>query len=184
MPVTFSVLKRLYSEGGREMRGDVLERLYDRYYRPAYLYALSICRSRELAEDLVAEAFVKAYLTLADEHGSFQYWLLRVCKNLWIDQLRRQKRYDGGGRDAPPDIPDTYTPEHRVLEDERLSVLYGCIGSLRDADREVLTLHYFSRLPLREIALLLGATPGSVKTRLFRARQALKRLMEENGYEF
>ncbi len=163
------------------MRGDVLERLYARYYKPAYLYTLSLCKSRELAEDIVADAFVKAYLTVSEEHGTFQFWLLRVCKNLWIDDCRRGKRSTG---DALPEIPDPDTPELRLLRDERLSELYRSIGSLREPDREILTLHYFSGLPLGEIARLLHMTPGSVKTRLFRARQSLRQLMEEKGYGF
>jgi RNA polymerase sigma-70 factor (ECF subfamily) len=166
------------------MHGDILEQLYVRYYHSAYLYTLSLCGSRELAEDLVADAFVKAYLTLTDENESFRFWLLRVCKNLWIDHIRRQKRRAVQGDEALSDIPDTYTPEQRLLRDERLADLYRSIGALREPDRELLVLHYFSGLSLGEIARMLHASPGSVKTRIFRARFSLKQLMEENGYEF
>lgn len=165
------------------MHSDVLAQLYVRYYQSAYLYTLSLCNNRELAEDFVADAFVKAYLTLSDEHNSYQYWLMRVCKNLWIDYLRRQKRNADIDDDTLSEIPDTYTPEQRFLANERLSVLYRCIRSLREPDREILILHYFSKLPLRDIAQLMQATPGSIKTRIFRARLSLKQLMEDNGYE-
>lgn len=160
-----------------------LEQLYVRYYKPAFLYTLSLCSNREIAEDIVADAFVKAYLSLSDHHPSFQYWLLRVCKNLWIDYLRRQKRNIDHSGDALLDIADRDTPEETLLRDERLSTLYYCIRLLSASDREILILHYFSNLSLREIAQMFQVTPGSIKTRIFRARQNLKKLMEDKGYD-
>ena len=75
------------------MRGDTLEQLYTRYYRQALLYALSLCGGNAaVAEDLVQEAFCRALLSLPDQVGSFPGWLMRVLRNLSIDQLRR-----GGG---------------------------------------------------------------------------------------
>lgn len=165
------------------MNRDILEQLYVRYHKSAFLYTLSFCNNREIAEDIVADAFVKAYLSLNDNHTSFQYWLLRVCKNLWIDQLRRQKKTVDNSEDAIQNIIGDDTPEQNVLKDERLSILYRCIRRLPPADRELLILHYFSNLLLREIAQMLQTTPGSIKTRIFRARQNLKKLMEDNGYE-
>ena len=176
-----STLQTFIEQRGEKMRRDALEQLYIRYYRPTFLYMLSLCKDRQLAEDIVSDAFVKAFLTLSDESGTFNLWLLRVCRNLWIDQLRRTKRNDG---DMIPDIPDTETPELHYLKDERLKVLYDSIGALRAPDRELLALHYFSGLGLRDIAQLLHVTQGSAKTRLFRARRNLRDLMEEKGYEF
>lgn len=163
------------------MNRDILEQLYVRYYNSALLYTLSLCRSKEAAEDIVSEAFEKAYLSVSDEHSSFQYWLLRVCKNLWIDQLRRRKRISDGPH-VLHHIADETTPEKCILQNERKAMLYHCIHQLPDADQELLILHYFSNLRLHEIARMLGATTGSIKTRIFRARKNLKRILEENGY--
>ena len=165
------------------MNRDILEQLYVRYHRPAFLYTLSLCKNREIAEDIVSDAFVKAFLSLSDDRISFQYWLLRVCKNLWIDYLRRQKRTAENSEAALHNAADHETPEQNILRDERLSALNRCIRLMSAEDRELLTLHYFSNLPLKEIALMIHASPGSVKTRLFRARQNLKKLMEDNGYD-
>lgn len=164
------------------MNSEILEQFYVRYYKSALLYTLSLCSRREIAEEIVADAFVKAYLSFSDDHTSFQYWLLRVCKNLWIDDLRRQKRIANDGQDALLGIADKDTPEKNLLHDEQLFTLYKCIRSLTEAEREVLMLHYFSNLRFGEIALMLRVTPGSIKTRIFRARQSLKKLMEDHGY--
>lgn len=165
------------------MDRDILEQLYVRYYKPAFLYTLSLCKNREAAEDIVADAFEKAYLSLSDDHPSFQYWLLRVCKNLWIDLHRREKRIAENGGETLQNLTDHKSPEQSLLQGERLALLYRCIQQMPSADQELLTLHYFSNLPLKEIAMMLRVTPGSVKTRIFRARQTLKKLMKENHYD-
>ena len=67
------------------MDRDVLAQLYERYYQPALFYLLALCRDRHLAEDLVQEAFVRAYLSLPEDVPSFPYWLMRVCRNLLCD---------------------------------------------------------------------------------------------------
>lgn len=146
------------------------------------LYTLSLCASRELAEDIVADAFVKAYLSLPDDIPSFQYWLLRVCKNLWIDHCRRSRHM------APAEeldsLADHRTPEALYLATEQQQTLWRAIAALPPLDRELVTLHYFSGLPLAEIAHLLGKTPVAVRQRMVRLRSALKKRMEEQGYGF
>ncbi len=159
------------------MRQEILEQLYQQYYASALLYALSLCGQRETAEDLVADAFVKAFVSLDESHPAFSFWLLRVVKNLWLDQLRRQKRQP----DWEPE--PTETPEQLVLLDERRQALWRAMNRLSPADREVLTLHYFSGLTIPQVAQLLGRTPGAVKTKLCRLRQSLKQELEEQGYE-
>ena len=59
------------------MDNDIFDTLYRRYYAPALLYAQSLCRSRHLAEDMVQEAFCRAWLSLPDDVPSFRGWLFR-----------------------------------------------------------------------------------------------------------
>ena len=75
-----------------DMEKDILEQLYRKYYKVAFVYAISICGDISLAEDLVSEAFIKADISLPDDVPSFKYWLFKVCKNLWIDYIRKHKR--------------------------------------------------------------------------------------------
>lgn len=162
------------------MRKDVFEQLYRRYHRPAYLYVLTLCKNPELAEDLVADAFVKAYLSLPDEVPSFPYWLLRVSKNLWIDHLRKEKHR--AGSEIPECLAADGTPEDALFLKERNAALYRNIAEMRQEEQELLTLFYFVGLPVKDLASLTGDSQGNVKIKLYRARQKLKRRMEENGY--
>ena len=162
------------------MDADVWEELYRKYYRSAVLYCIGLCGRQQLAEDIATDAFVKAYLSLPNDVTSFRYWLMKVCKNLWIDYLRKHSR----------EIPDEYLPEmsdSTTLEttyilNERNRYLWDIINTLPSFDREMLILHYFSGLTLQEISQLTGRTAPAVRTRMMRLRQTLKNKMEEYGY--
>ena len=80
------------------MDKDIFEQLYRQHYAAALLYAQGLCRSRPLAEDMVQEAFCRAWLALPDGVVSFRSWLFRVLRNLIID--RRGRTGDGGRRHA------------------------------------------------------------------------------------
>ena len=162
------------------MDQEVLEALYRRHYSAALLYCITLCGDGQLAQDLVADAFVKAYLSLPDDVPSFPYWLLRVCKNLWIDHLRKQKLLTSA--EPLERLACPVTPEAAYIRDEERRALWNAIRSLGPLDRELVTLHYFSALPLHEIAPLLGKSYAATRQRLSRLRQILKQRMEEQGY--
>lgn len=163
------------------MDADILQELYMRYYSRTLLYALSLCGDEELAKDLTAEAFVKAYLSLPEETPSFPFWLMRVCKNLWLDHRRRHSRLKG--LEEAGELATQETPETVYLRQERSRCLWRAIGKLPPSDREILTLHYFSGLPLQQVAALVGQSYGATRQRLSRLRRTLKQEMEEQGYD-
>lgn len=144
------------------------------------MYCFTLCGSWELAEDITADAFVKAYLSLPDSIPSFQYWLLRVCRNLWLDHCRREKHLTSP--EALDTLSDQRTPETVLLANERQRILWKAIASLSPLDRELVTLHYFSGLPLNGIAALMGKSHAAIRQRMVRLRAALKQRMEEQGY--
>ena len=159
---------------------EILEQLYRRYYSAAYLYCLSITGDAHIAQDLVSEAFVKAYLSLPNDVPSFRYWLFRVCKNLWIDYCRKVRYLTGP--EALEFIPDPHTPESIYLQNEQKKALWEALNTLSPTDREIITLHYFSGLPLTEIAALTGKSHDAIRQRMVRLRQKLKQEMEDKGY--
>ena len=162
------------------MDADLLDELYRKYYRSTLLYCTTLCGDIHLAQDIVAEAFVKAYLSLPDTISSFRYWLLRVCKNLWYDHLRKEKQITV--TELPFTLTDGTTPEEAYLQQETLRCLWRAISTLSPMDRELLTLYYFSDVPLQEAARLLGKSYPAVRQRMTRLRQTLKQRMEEQGY--
>lgn len=164
------------------MDADILQELYERYYSRAMLYALSLCGDEELAKDLVSESFVRAYLSLPGETPSFPYWLMRVCKNLWLDHVRRHRRLTPLEEAAA--IPSPDTPETVYLQSERSRALWKAIGKLSPLDREIVTLHYYSGLPLQQVACLAGRSYGATRQRLSRLRQKLKTELRNKAMTF
>ena len=162
------------------MDADLLEELYRKYYPSALLYCTALCGNGHLAQDLASDAFVKAYLSLPDQVPSFRYWLLRVCKHLWIDHLRKEKW--NASEEPLQYITDQNTPETVYLQKERSRCLWRAISELPPLDQELLTLHYFSGLSLQEAAKLIGKSYPATRQRMVRLRQGLKQRMEEQGY--
>ena len=164
------------------MEADVLEELYCKYYSAAYSYCAALCGDPHLAQDITADAFVKAYLSLPDHVPSFRYWLLRVCKNLWIDHLRRHSREVSDEPLQYMAAPDT--PETAYIRNERDRCLWNAVATLSLLNKELVTLHYFSGLPLQEIAPLIGKSYPAVRQRMVRLRETLKKQMEVQGYGY
>lgn len=162
------------------MDADLLEELYRKYYLSALLYCTALCGNGHLAQDLASDAFVKAYLSLPDQVPSFRYWLLRVCKHLWIDHLRKENWTLS--EEHLQFVPDQTTPETVYLQKERSRCLWQAISELGPLDRELLTLHYFSGLSLQEAAKIIGKSYPATRQRMVRLRQELKQRMEEQGY--
>ena len=163
------------------MDNDIFEQLYRQHYAAALLYAQGLCRSRHLAEDMVQEAFCRAWMALPDDLISFRAWLFRVLRNLIIDHQRRQKHLADV---PPPDTIDETTPEGLLLKREDAAALYRAMEALAESDRELLTLYCFARLTGAELAEAMGVSPAVIRQRLRRARIRLRQKMEEDGYEF
>ena len=162
------------------MDADLLDELYRKYYCATLLYCTALCGDSYLAQDIATDAFVKAYLSLPEDIPSFRYWLLRVCKNLWLDHLRKQRYL--APEEAMQTLSDNTTPESVYIRSEEMRCLWKAINTLPPMDRELLTLHYFSGVSLQEAARLLDKSYPAVRQRMTRLRQALKQQMEEHGY--
>lgn len=169
------------------MKADILEVLYKKHYSTAIVYTLSLCKNKQIVEDITSEAFLKAYLTFTDlgMASEFKYWLLRVCKNLWVDYTRKQNRIsDVPFEEHEQELSDITDLSSRLIQNERYRYLYDGILQLPDNYRELLTLFYFGNCSVKQLAEMLGKSEPNIKTTLFRAREKLKSILEESGYEF
>lgn len=158
------------------MRNDVVEELFKKYYNGALLYALSLTANKHLAEEIVSTAFYKALRSADDDVRNFKPWLIKVCRNLWFDTLRKRKRY----ADFPEEIVDE--SEHaveKIIRDEQYQALYKAIELLPESQRETVLLFYFENLKIKDIATVTEKTEDNVKVLLYRARENLKKILEK-----
>lgn len=162
------------------MRKDIVEELFAKYYNDALLYTLALSKNKTVAEDVVSDALYKALETADETVTSFKYWLLKVCRNLYLNRLRKEKRHSA--------MPDELTDEteqvvERIIRDEEYQALYRAIELLPDAQKEVIVLFYFENAKLDGIAQIVGKNTTTVKVTLFRARENLKKILEaKNGF--
>ena len=163
----------------KPMKPDIIDQLFSQHYNEALLYTISLCRNRTVAEDIVSNAFFKA-LTLADDSiRDFKPWLLTVCRNEFISMCRKNSRFTG--EEIPEDLADDREEViESIIRREEYRSLYRAIGLLPDTQKEVVTLFYFSGLPVKSIAEITGKSETNIKVLLCRAREKLRKIMEED----
>ncbi len=161
------------------MKPDIIDQLFSQHYNEALLYTISLCRNRTVAEDIVSSAFFKA-LTLADDSiHNFKPWLLTVCRNEFISICRKNSRLTG--EDIPEDLADDREEViESIIRREEYRSLYRAIGLLPDTQREAVMLFYFSGLPIKSISEVTGKSETNTKVLLCRAREKLRKIMEED----
>ena len=163
-----------------------------RYQRPVYGLIVRMVRERELAEDLGQEVFLKAFRALGsyDPQRKFSSWLFKIAHNSTIDHLRRTEldtvpleaeTEDDRGLVAVLEDPTAVTPEQRLLGSDLGVALAEAIHELRPIYREVILLRHREGLSYQEIAEVTGASLGTVKTNLHRARRDLALRLRARG---
>jgi RNA polymerase sigma-70 factor (ECF subfamily) len=167
--------------------------LVGRYQSRLYTLAYRMLGQREEAEDTVQEAFVQAFRALHRFRPGerFAPWIYRIATNLCIDALRK-RRYRQLSLDSPVlEDADRYryvagggnSPEEELLAADLRRWLERAVGALPPNYRAVVVLRHVQGLSYQEIAAVLGVPLGTVKTRLFRAREILRRQLEAEGRE-
>lgn len=173
---------------GRNVAAE-FEDILDAYYRQVYALIYRMVRNEADAADLTQEAFVRVYRALprlrhTDARAA---WVRRIATNVTVDHIRR-RRYlrssvsldsvasDEGafGADVLQSDPSR-DPAAVALEEERAQVLRRAVEALPSGYRTVIVLHHMESMRVDEIAEALRVPEGTVKSRLSRARQALRR---------
>jgi len=166
-------------------RGDkrAYEALVRRYMSDAYLVAYGYVGNAEDARDLSQEAFVKVYQARArfDEERPFYPWLYRVLRNHCLNFLRRGRvEVSLDDANAHREIASPQATALEQLEsDERRRIVRAAVARLSDDHREIIVLKNFKDCSYKEISEILEIPIGTVMSRLFYARQALRALVQE-----
>jgi RNA polymerase sigma-70 factor (ECF subfamily) len=159
---------------------DAFAQLVYAYQDAVYNLCYRMLGERSEAEDAAQEAFLRAYLNLTryDTARSFKTWVLSIASNFCIDRLRRRRLQwmpldDEPSEDSlalPSDEPE---PETVALVRERSAAVQALLNELSPDYRAAVVLRYWYDYSYAEIADIMETTESAVKSRLFRARQAL-----------
>ena len=184
-----SILVKAYLKGEQT----AFEVLFRKYSTPTTRLVTSIVKNEALAQDVVQEVFLLVHRHLPKFRGqsSFKTWLYRIAVNESLRQMGRAKRYQTGGDDTDAQmnqwlkqspalvmLPVGATPERLVLEGQQAELVQKAMESLSENHRTILTLYYLEDMSVQEIAEVLHVPAGSVKSRLFYARQARAKEVE------
>jgi RNA polymerase sigma-70 factor (ECF subfamily) len=181
----------LESDVARLRRGDseALESVMARYQHRLYRYLLRLSREPALAEDLFQQTWMRVAEKIRryDPQRSFEAWLFSVARNLTIDYLRRYRPEsldepaggeEGGESRQTRLVASGPSALDRILDQERAARVTGALAEMPVIYREVLSLRFEEEMKLEEIAEVLETPISTVKTRLRRGLEAMRRKME------
>jgi RNA polymerase sigma-70 factor (ECF subfamily) len=198
MPMSQWTDERLV-EAAQAGNQDAFAELVRRYQAKIYNLALRYTNDSETAVDITQDAFVRAWEMLPKFRGeaNFYTWLYRIAMNLCIDRHRRalvrgepqkvsledlmieRQRFEEAEEDADLwwEEAETAEPEAEVLRQEMRQKVWEAVQQLPPLLRQVVLLREYEGLSLQEIAKITGTNVGTVKSRLYQARQHLKKLL-------
>ena len=180
----------------RAQQGDnpAFEQLLLLHQKKVYNLCLRMSANPDDALDLSQEAFIKAWRSIGQYQfeASFSTWLFRLTSNVCIDFLRRKKRrqetsltesYDDSDAGEEFSLPDTAPlPEEQAITNETKIELVQAMARLAPDHREILQLRVVENLPYEQIAEILDIRVGTVKSRLARARLALRKILKAGNF--
>jgi RNA polymerase sigma-70 factor, ECF subfamily len=159
------------------------EELVRRYQRPISAYVYRMVGDYDIALDLTQEIFIKIYASLSRYRPEFKFstWIYKIAHNAAIDHLRRnagrERSINGGTESEPQQLAiesKGLSPEQQSEREERRIEIESVVRLLPTAYRELIVLRHSQDLTYEEIVEVTGLPLGTVKNRLFRAREMMR----------
>ena len=171
---------------------DAFEELIVLYEKKVYNICFRMSGNREDALDLSQEVFIKVYRSVKSfkADSMFSTWLYRVTMNVCVDysrktrsQARQISLYSQEGKGGIPiDIPDErFNPEEYAEKEDRARMVWNAINMLSPEHKRILILREISGKSYVEIADILEMEEGTVKSRISRARENMRRILSDSG---
>ncbi len=162
--------------------------LVEKYQRPIFNFIYRFFGNYDLASELAQDTFLKCYQSLRsfDQERKFSTWLYTIAKNLCIDEYKRRKHNSPLYLEDLPEAAEGNLPHGKPHNPQTQAILRQEGGRLMEAIQDLepdkkltLILHYFQGLSYNEIAEALAVPLSTVKIRIFRAKKALLKMLEE-----
>jgi RNA polymerase sigma-70 factor (ECF subfamily) len=177
----------------RAQKGDMqaFDSLVSRYETKAYQYAFRMTRNQDVAADIVSDAFVRVFNALKNFRGqsAFGTWLYRILTNCYLDRKKRDRDKATVSLDQPAgpsgemerQIEDNAPgPDDLAEQDARETTVQAALQKLPEYQQAMLVMFHVEMLSYEEIAAALDLPIGTVKSRLNRARVALREQLAPN----
>jgi RNA polymerase sigma-70 factor (ECF subfamily) len=178
----------------RTLRGDrgAFEAIIRKYQQPILNYVSRMVREREMALDVSQEVFLRAYASLSTYRSEYKFstWLFRIASNYLIDHWRKKKivavsldqPVDGGEEDCYLQVADETASVVREMERKELQAhLEGAMDRLPVHLKELFVWRHVNGMSYEEMADIKKIPVGTVKNRVFQAKELMRSLLEESS---
>lgn len=156
------------------------DEIYRLYAGDVYRFALGLCRSPELAEDIVQDTMLKAVKSIDKFEGrcSLKTYLCTIARNLYLDHVKK-----ADSRNLPLDevseIPDGGSVEQQTLDKLRAQQIHRALHSLEEPYKEVFSLRVFAELKFSDIGALFDKSDNWARVTFFRAKEKIIAIIEK-----
>ena len=154
---------------------NTIEELYNTYFHDVYLYMMSLSKNEEISEEITQETFFRAMKSLDKFEGksSIKTWLCQIARNLFINYIKKQKRFSDD--ELPADIPDVKADFVEKISDNSEAVsIHKILHNLEEPYKEVFSLRVF-----RQIADIFGKTESWARVTFHRGKLKISEKLEE-----
>jgi RNA polymerase sigma-70 factor (ECF subfamily) len=178
--------ERLLKRRLRKRDPEACRELIRRHHPLVFGHLMRLGATASLAEDLTQETYAKAWrkIDTLRKAPSLRSWLLTIARNEFLQYVRSRKPETTGLDSMPEQVDRQPLPDSVATTTERGQRLREALRRLDPLLRETVALHYFQDLTLRELSEVLAVPPGTVKSRLNRALESLRNLLEQEALNY
>jgi RNA polymerase sigma-70 factor (ECF subfamily) len=160
---------------------DGFEDLIAIFERPLLYYAASLTGNLDSGLDVLQEVWIKVFRGIRNlrDPGSLRSWLYSIAHGIAVDRVRRNHSREHVEQAQLDDFQEVGEPS---FAGEDADAIHRALGEIADKHREVLVLHFLEDMSMAEIATVVGVSEGTVKSRIYYAKRAMKEILRGEGY--
>ncbi|WP_165226816.1 RNA polymerase sigma factor [Aquisphaera insulae] len=158
--------------------------LVARMERPLLYFARSIVRDDDAALDVLQAVWMTAFrgLRRLEEPSALRTWLYRVTRGHAVSHVRRDVARSSAERSLAEEVEATSAAEDDRFDAEDAAAVHRALDAIDVRHREVLVLHFLEDMSVADVATVVGCPPGTVKSRIFHAKRALREALRRQGH--
>ena len=160
----------------------IFSKIYDQYVEKIYRFIFLIVNSKEIAEDLTSETFLKGWKNFKkNQIENPKAFLYKIAKNLIIDFYRKKEKLKTVSAEAKPIADKNINLEEKILLNSDLKVVMNALSKLREEYKDAIILYYLDGLPISEIAQILDKSENATRVLISRAMKNLREEYEKGS---
>lgn len=157
-----------------------IEKVYEEYFETVYKYLFCLTHNSDLSEELTQETFYRAVQKIGSfkEECKISVWLCQIAKNLWYDEIKKDKKIKKANEEELGLITSNENLEETIISNEQKMELYKKMQKLDDLTREVIYLRITGELSFKEIGTILNKTENWARVTFYRGKNKMKEVNE------